>query len=69
MSYKIQLKKGKATEREHRRTYEKMISYHKKTGKCFPKDKFYESIAKDHLSEFPHKNYYTELDKMEKKLK
>jgi hypothetical protein len=64
-----QLKIGRKIEREHYPTYRKLEAYHKKIGKCMPKDKFAESIASDHIKEFPKGNYYSELAKMEKKLK
>jgi len=69
MTKSYQLKMGKSVEKEHLPTYRKMIAYHKKTGKCMPKEKFYENIAKNHIDEFPKGNYYSELAKMEKKLK
>ena len=65
---KYQLKLGKKVEREHLGTY-KMLMRSKKMNKCPSKDQFYESIAKDHLKEFPNKPYYSELGKMEKKLR
>jgi hypothetical protein len=69
MTYKIQIRKGKKIEREHYPTYKKLKAYHQKTGKCMPKEKFAEDIAKDHIREFPKGNYYSELIKMEKKMK
>ena len=68
MKYKTQLQRGKSVEKEHYPTYRKLLAYHRKTGKCLPKEQFAEDIAKDHISEFP-KGYYTELAKMENKLK
>jgi len=68
MNYAQKVNQGKKVEKEHYPTYRKMVAYHQKTGKCLPKEKFAEDIAKDHISEFP-KGYYTELAKMENKLK
>jgi hypothetical protein len=65
MSYKIQLKTGKAVEKEHLPFYHQM----KKKHKCISDEKFVEGIAKAHIKEFPKGDYYTELAKMEKKLK
>jgi hypothetical protein len=62
MTYSTQLKRGKIVEKEHYPTYKKMLAYHQKTGKCLPKEKFAEDIAKDHLRERPN-DYYTRLDK------
>jgi len=56
MTYNQQLKKGRKIEKEHQRTYDLV----KRNPKIF-KDKFYESIAKDHLKEDPE--YYTKLAK------
>jgi hypothetical protein len=68
MSYQTQLKRGKIVEKEHYPTYKKLLAYHQKTGKCLPKEKFAEDIAKDHIKEFPKGDYYSELAKMEKRL-
>ena len=69
MVYKLQLKMGKKVEREHLGTIRKLKAYRQKTGKCMPDNQIVENIAKDHLKEFPKGNYYSELIKMEKKLK
>jgi hypothetical protein len=71
MAYKISRKSlavGTRVEHEHLPTINRMKSYHQKTGKCMPNKKIYESIATDHIKEFP-KGYYSELAKMENKLK
>lgn len=54
------LKEGAKVEEEHKNTFEKL------KRKIPPEKKFFEDIAKDHLSESP--KYYKELKKMEKKL-
>jgi hypothetical protein len=56
-----QLRLGKKIEKEHYPTYRKLKAYHSKSGKCLSKEKFAESIAKDHIKE--DKNYYTKLNK------
>lgn len=61
VSYKVSLDRGKKIEKEHYPTYRKLKAYHQKTGKCMPKEKFAEDIAKDHLKE--DKNYYIKLQK------
>jgi hypothetical protein len=73
MTYKEELKKGKKVEREHKDTYkilqkkksqqyEDYILYgDKERDDEISRNKFYESIAKDHLKE--DKNYYTKLKK------
>ena len=61
--YKYQLHEGREVEKEHKRTYQLV-----KRRKCkLSPQKFYSSIAKDHIREFP--TYYTALEKMEKGLK
>ena len=57
MSYKIEFQKGKKVEKEHRGTYARM-----KAGKIKTANKFYESVAKEHLKE--DKNYYSKLKKL-----
>jgi hypothetical protein len=64
-----QLKLGKKIEREHLPYFRKMKAYKQKTGKCPTESQFVEGIAKAHIKEFPKGNYYSELIKMEKKLK
>jgi hypothetical protein len=57
MSYKLQLKKGRAVEREHLDFYHKI-----KKEKKLPSDKkFTEGIAKAHLKE--DSKYYDKLQK------
>ena len=56
-----QLLQGKQVEKEHRKTY----NFFKKScqqGRCPTKEKFFESIAKEHLHE--DKNYYSKLKKL-----
>ena len=63
-----QLKIGIRVESEHKKTVRFIRGYVQKNKK-FPSNKqIYTSIAKDHLKEFP-KIYYTELNKMEKKIR
>jgi len=61
MAYKTQLKMGKKIEKEHYPTYKKIVAYQKRTGKIMPKEKVYENIAKNHISE--DSSYYTKLKK------
>lgn len=55
MAYKTELKKGVKIEKEHRNTYNLLQK------KKLSANKFFESIAKDHLKE--DKKYYTKLKK------
>jgi hypothetical protein len=55
MTYKQELAKGKKVEREHRHTFAVLQK------KKLSANKFYESIARDHLKE--DKEYYTKLKK------
>lgn len=64
---KREFKKGIKVESEHKKTYNFLRNYCQR-NRGLPRRKiFYGSIARDHLEEFD--NYYSELDKMEKKLK
>jgi len=63
-----QLKIGMKVEREHTKTIN-YIKQYLKSYKRLPSNKqIFTSITKDHLKEFPN-TYYTELIKLEKKLK
>lgn len=55
MTYKQELAKGKRIEREHRHTFATLQK------KKLSANKFYESIAKDHIKEDSH--YYEKLKK------
>ena len=55
-------------ESEHRISYEKTKSYFKKYKRMPPRLRFFSWIATDHLREYG-KRYYSELVKMEKRLK
>jgi len=61
MSYKMQLAKGKRVEREHKNTYLYLKRNVATTGKLPNEDKFYTSIATDHVKE--DSKYYDKLKK------
>lgn len=69
MAYKQELKMGRKVEKEHLPFYRQIKKQNQKTGKCPTENQFVEGIAKAHIQEFPKGNYYSELAKMEKKLK
>jgi len=64
---KQQLKMGVKIEKEHASTYQFIKDYYKANKDFPPDEEVYKHIAMNHLDEFS--NYYTELVKMEKKLK
>jgi sulfur relay (sulfurtransferase) DsrC/TusE family protein len=64
-----ELRTGIKIESEHQHTVNFIRKYAKKhKGRIPPNRLVYKNIAQDHLREFP-KVYYTELSKMERKLK
>lgn len=57
----MQIRKGRIVEREHKNTYLYLKRNVASTGKLPSEDKFYTSIATDHVSE--NKSYYDKLKK------
>jgi len=66
---KKDLEKGVKVEKEHKPTYNKIIEFYNKFKKVPSKEEFYKWIAEDHEDEFPEKEYYKALEKMENELK
>ena len=62
-----ELERGRVIEQEHRPTYDMIARVLQDTKNLPSKEIFYESIAKDHLSEIS--DYYTRLDQMERSAK
>jgi len=66
---KDQLAMGIKIEVEHAPTIEKIRASVKDGVISMTDEEIYASIAGDHISEFPNGSYYSELEKLEKKLK